>query len=103
MIMKTMNNNPGPASQPVASLSMPINFYYDAPRAKLVCITGEFTHWQPEPMQRMEDGWWFVQAHLNRGFHQYRFLADGRPMLDPHAPGVDRDEQNEQVSVIVVI
>lgn len=80
----------------------PINFYCAAPRADSVELAGDFNHWHPLPMQRSVDGWWFTQIQLCHGHHQYRFLVDGKPMLDPHATGVDRDEQGEQVSLIAV-
>jgi len=53
-------------------------------------------------MQRLVDGWWSARVELCHGHHQYRFLVDGRPMLDPHATGVARDEQDEHVSLIAV-
>ena len=80
----------------------PVNFYCAAPRARSVELVGDFNHWQPFPMKRSLDGWWLAQVQLCHGHHQYRFLVDGAPMLDPHATGVARDEQDEQVSLIAV-
>ena len=34
-------------------------------------------------MQRRDDGWWFIQIMLPHGHHQYRFLVDDKPVLDP--------------------
>jgi 1,4-alpha-glucan branching enzyme len=42
-------------------------------------------------MQRRDDGWWFIQVMLIHGHHQYRFLVDGKPVLDPRAAGVGRE------------
>lgn len=53
-------------------------------------------------MRRRVDGWWHVQVFLCHGHHQYRFLVDGKPELDPTATGVDRDERGEHVSLIAV-
>ena len=80
----------------------PINFYCAAPRARSVEIAGDFTQWQPFPMKRAVDGWWFAQLQLSHGHHQYRFLVDGRPILNPHATGIARDERNGQASLIAV-
>ena len=80
----------------------PINFYCPAPRAKSVQIVGDFNQWHPSPMRRSVDGWWIAQVPLSHGHHQYRFLVDGRPMLDPHAIGIARDRENEQASLIAV-
>jgi len=79
----------------------PINFYCDAPGAHSVQIAGDFNNWFPVPMHRRVDGW-CVQVLLCHGHHQYRFLVDGTPTLDPQATGVARDERNEQVSIVAV-
>ena len=78
----------------------PVNFYCHAPDAKLVQLVGDFNYWHPVPMQLRDDGWWFAQIMLGPGHHQYRFLVDDRPALDPHAVGKTRNELNEEVSVV---
>lgn len=80
----------------------PVSFYCAAPHAKLVELAGDFNHWHPLPMQRSVDGWWLAQVQLCHGHHQYRFLVDGKPMLDPHATGTIRDGNDERVSLIAV-
>jgi 1,4-alpha-glucan branching enzyme len=80
----------------------PINFYCAAPDAKTVQIAGDFNHWHPVSMHQQLDGWWFIQLLLAHGHHQYRFLVDGEPMLDPQASGMTRDSDNEPVSLIAV-
>jgi 1,4-alpha-glucan branching enzyme len=65
-------------------------------------LAGDFNHWNPSPMQRRDGGWWFIQVLLSHGHHQYRFLVDGKPVLDPRAAGKDRDQANEEVSVVTV-
>jgi 1,4-alpha-glucan branching enzyme len=80
----------------------PIHFYCLAPEAQLVQLAGDFNDWSPAAMEQRPDGWWYVQAELAHGHHQYRFLIDGRLALDPHAMGVGRDEANEAVSIIAV-
>jgi len=39
---------------------------------------------------------------LTHGHHQYHFLVDGKPALNPRATGVSRDQSNEEVSVVEV-
>ena len=82
----------------------PTNFYCDAPGAKAVYLVGDFNHWNPttHPMERRVDGCWFLQVLLTHGHHQYRFLVDGKPILDPHAAGVAHNEVNEEVSLVAV-
>lgn len=93
-----------PASQLYSARNSlkPINFYCAAPGAKLVQIAGDFNHWYPVPMHQRVDGWWFVQVLLAHGHHQYRFLVDGEPMLDPQASGTTHDSDNQPVSLVAV-
>lgn len=65
---------------------------------------GDFNDWDPvaHPMKRQPDGAWAAQVPLADGRHHYRFLVDGKSMLDPRAEGVDRDHTGEKVSVVAV-
>ena len=82
----------------------PINFYCHAPEAAAVFIIGDFNDWNPtaHPMERQYDGTWLTQVPLNHGHHHYLFLVDGKPVLDPRAQGIGRNELNEKVSLIAV-
>ena len=80
----------------------PTHFFHHALQAESVELAGDFNHWKPFPMQRRGDGWWFLQVMLGQGHHQYRFLVDGKPVLDPRAMGVVRNQMNEEVSVVAV-
>jgi len=64
------------------------NFYHRAPQANSVQLAGGFNHWNPVAIQRRDDGWWFIQVMLIHGHHQYRFLVDGKPVLDARAAGI---------------
>jgi 1,4-alpha-glucan branching enzyme len=100
--MNTTQNIPEHARYFAQNTYKPVNFYCAAPNAKSVELVGDFNHWHPLPMERSLDGWWIAQVQLCHGHHQYRFLVDGKPMLDPHATGVVRDEHDEKVSLIAV-
>ena len=82
----------------------PVPFTCLAPEAGQVFITGDFNDWDhtTHPMKRMHDGAWRVELPLNHGHHHYLFVVDGRPMLDPGAHGVARNEHNEKVSLVAV-
>jgi 1,4-alpha-glucan branching enzyme len=80
----------------------PVNFYCYAPQAKSVELAGDFNHWTPVAMRQRADGWWHLQAELPPGHHQYRFLVDGTPTLDPRSTGVGRNKANETVSIIAI-
>jgi len=79
-----------------------VSFFCAAPTAKSVEIVGDFNGWRPSVMIRSVDGWWRVQIELTHGHHQYRFLVDGQPMLDPNATGIVRDDHGERVSLVAV-
>jgi 1,4-alpha-glucan branching enzyme len=100
--MNTIQDRPADTRYSAKNSRKPVNFFCAAPDARHVELTGDFSHWQPLPMQRSVDGWWLAQVPLCHGHHQYRFLVDGKPMLDPHATGVAWDERDERVSLIAV-
>ena len=102
--MDTLHANPHSTTYSTREMTKPVNFYCAAPGAKSVTLAGDFNDWDPAslPMERRVDRWWFLQVPLTHGHHQYRFLVDGRPMLDPGATGVARNERDEEVSLIAV-
>jgi len=86
------------------SMVKPVRFYCHAPEAGSVSLVGRFNGWNPlaNPMDRQPDGSWTAQIDLHQGHHEYRFLVDGEPVLDPGACGIARDEKNRPVSLIAV-
>jgi 1,4-alpha-glucan branching enzyme len=81
-----------------------VNFFCHAPQAKSVSIVGDFNGWQPNGhlMTRMPDGGWTIRLELPHGHHQYLFLVDGKPTLDPNAMGKVRNDRNDTVSLIAI-
>ena len=102
MNMNALRNQPEQAGAPAQNSHPPVNFYCAAPHARSVALAGDFNRWQPLSMRRLVDGWWFARVKLCPGSHQYRFLVDEKPMLDPHATGFVRDENDEPVSLLAV-
>jgi len=86
------------------NMAKPVNFVCVAPKASHVSLVGDFNKWDPSvnPMKRQPDGAWLLQIPLHHGHHQYCFLVDGKPMLDPRATGVARNHQGEKVSLVAV-
>jgi 1,4-alpha-glucan branching enzyme len=82
----------------------PVNFFCSIATAKSVTVVGDFNDWHPHatPMKRQPDGCWRVQVEMRSGHHHYQFLVDGKPMLDPRAEGVARNEMGEKVSLVSV-
>jgi 1,4-alpha-glucan branching enzyme len=81
-----------------------VDFFCRASQAKSVSLIGDFNGWQPaaHPMTRMPDGGWVIRMELPHGHHQYLFLVDGKPTLDPNAMGKVHNERNEMVSLIAI-
>jgi 1,4-alpha-glucan branching enzyme len=100
--MNPTQNNSNPLHLSAHHSHKPVSFYCAAPHAKSVDLVGDFNHWHPFPMSRSVDGWWLAQVELSHGHHQYRFLVDGQPRLDPQATGIVRDDHDERVSLIAV-
>jgi 1,4-alpha-glucan branching enzyme len=106
--MNTAICEPSPAvSVPRYSASRNLhhaNFFCRAPEARHVSLVGDFNHWNPTaaPMRRMPDGRWMASLELPHGYHQYLFLVDSEPLLDPNASGTARNERNEPVSLIAI-
>jgi len=86
------------------NMAKPVNFFLTAPEAREVSVIGDFNDWNAEenPMLRRLDGVWFVQVPLTHGHHEYQFLVDGNPTIDPQAMGVARNERGERVSLVAV-
>ena len=106
--MNPLYSRPNPASPlrgnaPRRTLHL-VDFFCRAPQAKSVSLIGDFNQWQPvaHPMTRMPDGGWVIRMELPHGHHQYLFLVDGAPTLDPNAMGKVRNERNDTVSLIAI-
>ena len=93
-----------PPTCPIRKPAHLVTFFCNASAAKSVYLAGDFNHWDPTcaPMQQMPDGNWVIQVALPHGHHQYYFLVDGRPTLDPAAIGTTRNSQGDPVSITAV-
>ncbi len=106
--MSTTFYKPTPAAPPHAQPARGplhlVDFFCHAPQAKSVSLIGDFNGWDPaaHPMNRMPDGGWVIRLELPHGHHQYLFLVDGKPTLDPSAMGKVHNERNETVSLIAI-
>ena len=80
------------------------NFFCHAPQARRVSLVGDFNGWDPQatPMIRKPDGRWMASLELSHGYHQYLFVVDDKPVLDPNAAGKARNERNEPVSLVAI-
>ena len=78
-----------PAEQPEAAGSREILFHMMAPEARSVHLVGEFNRWQADiapSLNKDEDGVWRGRVRLDPGNYQYKYLIDGKWVLDPDNP-----------------
>ena len=75
-----------------------------APLAKQVSLAGDFNGWNAaaHPMTRMPDGGWVLTVVLHHGHHQYYFVIDRKPTLDPRSTGKVWNTQGELASLLAV-
>ncbi len=66
-----------------------------------LAIAGDFSAWEPVPLQRQPDGTWTVMLALESGVHTYALIADGVWTLPDGADGIE-DDFGGQVGVLVV-
>ena len=106
--MNPGSSKPNPSALPLGNSQNRVlhlvDFFCRAPQAKRVSLIGDFNGWQPEshPMTRMPDGGWVIRMELPHGHHQYQFLVDGVPTLDPNAMGKVHNGSNETDSLIAI-
>jgi len=69
--------------------------------AKKVYLAGDFNEWSPDTfsMQRAGDEWIF-KVHLHPGKHLYKFIVDGKWILDPGNKLWEQNEHNTGNSVV---
>jgi len=91
-------------SSSTEKMHIPISFRAIAPKAKSVCITGDFNDWDPtsHPLEQNEWGAWECLVPLPHGRHRYVFIIDGKYVLDPNANGMVKSDKGEKTSLIFV-
>lgn len=69
--------------------------------AKTVFLAGEFNNWSPNTfaMKRQGDEW-VLDAHLSIGKHLYKFVVDGKWIIDPANELWEQNEHNTGNSVL---
>lgn len=68
---------------------VPVRFVLHAPGAKSVSVAGDFNAWRRDRAVLADDngnGVWTVTVYLTPGRYQYKFVVDGKWVVDPDAP-----------------
>ncbi|MEH6537288.1 MAG: hypothetical protein V7719_12900 [Psychroserpens sp.] len=72
--------------------------------AERVILTGSFNDWNESDieMEKVDNGLWSLRLPLPAGKHYYKFIIDGKWMLDPDNPIKEYDGQGNINSVFMV-
>jgi hypothetical protein len=83
-----------------------VPFYYADPTASSVAVIGDFSRWEPVPLQARRVGnttVWTGLVPVGRGEHRYMFLVDGDILVtDPLAPLQQDDGFGNQNAVLAL-
>ena len=61
--------------------------------AKNIFLAGDFNNWSPDTYRMIRTGdEWIINLHIDKGKHLYKYVVDGKWILDP---GNNLWEQNE--------
>ena len=72
-----------------------VTFNFRCNTSRQVYLVGDFNHWdtQATPMQRADDGMWYVTLKLPPGHHEFRYYEDGGDWHTDYAAfGIERNE-----------
>lgn len=72
-----------PITPPEAREKYTVRIAYRDSGASAVKLAGEFNGWSQESMQRVRDGEWERVLRLREGDYAYKFVVDGKWLLDP--------------------
>jgi len=81
----------------------PVTFRFES-SAQRVFLAGEFNNWSDsaQPMTQGEDGIWSVTLDLAPGDYQYKYVADGTWITDPHSVDTTDDGFGGKNSIVHV-
>ena len=81
----TVKKETGKGTRVKKTVNEKVIFEFSAPKAREVCLAGDFNGWDTStnPMKRDRKGLWKATLPLAPGRYEYRFLADGQWENDP--------------------
>jgi hypothetical protein len=69
--------------------------------ARSVYLAGDFNEWNPSNLKMKKEGnEWVYTVHLSAGKHLYKFIIDGKWVIDPNNRLWEQNEHNNANSVI---
>ena len=91
------------APDPAATVC-PSRFVVYQPDAREVAVAGEFTDWQPMPMNAAgSGGYWEINLEVPAGEYRFVYIADGKKrFIDPTVPAREQDDFGGENGILVV-
>ncbi len=99
---------PGTPSVGEARLTVPTSLEdlhtirVEAPDARQVELTADFTDWQPLPLRRTSQGQWEVTIRIVSGVHRVNVRLNGGPWIVPRGLRAEEDDFGGRIGVLVV-
>ena len=101
---KTENTPLEPKDQEMTLKKSAVFTFYGTD-AKQVEIAGDFNNWVSSTqgqMENIEKGVWARVLHLDPGKYNYKFVVDGKWIIDPKNPNVSRDTSGNVNSLLEI-
>ena len=94
---------PVPRTSPITKADGRIEFYYYGTTGQTVYVTGDFNYWDPFMYRLHEEspGEYMLSLPVEPGLHAYRYVVDGKPLLDPLNPSVGLDTEGNRASRVI--
>lgn len=83
--------------------TFPVTLRFRQEDAGSVAVAGEFNQWALTPLRRQAGGRWRVDLSLPAGSYGYKFVVDGRWLLDPEAKETTRVNNTENSRLVVTV
>ncbi|HTS18332.1 MAG TPA: protein kinase [Verrucomicrobiae bacterium] len=95
---------PPPKPPKPAPRTYNVEFTISAPNAHIVNLAGVFNNWSPTAtrMHERSDGTWAASVQLPAGRYDYKFIVDGKWILDPENSVQEVDPDGSTNSVLVI-
>lgn len=78
-----------------------VEFRLRRPDAEEVQVAGDFSDWEPVPMERT-DGTWTARVPVATGIYHFGFRVDGEWVVPARAPGIVSDDWGRENATLVV-
>ncbi|MFC1521341.1 hypothetical protein ACFL6Y_02920 [Elusimicrobiota bacterium] len=80
---------------------IPVSFHLEAPRAQTVSLAGDFTGWDPVPLEKHDNEWALVLPVHSGERYRYALILNGKMMIpDPNREEMVFDQEGNPFSIL---